>query len=262
MNSPLLFQELTREEARARASRTLMVFPVGSTEQHGPHLPVGTDTFVVEYVARAAATEARTEIPVLVAPTLPFGCSQHHLPFGGTMSLSTDTYYRVVSGVVESLILSGFRRIFILNGHGGNQELIQLVARDLALKYRSCLAAASYWVLAWDALIEQKAHMTGRLPGHAGAFETSQMMSLRPDLVRGPYPHREESNTSSSHSFSSPYRVESHGYWQNIEGYTDSPDRADAGRGKDYLAAVVSSVAKSLVEFYKTTESRIRELGD
>ena len=254
MNSHLLLQELTREEARACAPQTLLVFPVGSTEQHGPHLPVGTDTFVVEHIARAAAAAAGAEIPVLVAPTLPFGCSQHHLPFGGTMSLSTNTYYRVVSDVMESLITGGFRRIFILNGHGGNQELIQLVVRDLALKHQSSLAAASYWILAWDDLVEQKAHLAGRLPGHAGAFETSQIMSLRPDLVREPLPHRDEVKTSSSRSFQAPYRVESHGSWQSINGYTDSPDRAEAGRGKAYLAAVITSVAKSLIEVYKTTE--------
>jgi creatinine amidohydrolase len=259
MNSRLLFQELTREEARACASRTLMVFPVGSTEQHGPHLPVGTDSFVVEHVARAAAAEAGAEIPVLVAPTLAFGCSQHHLPFGGTMSLNTETYYRVVSGLVESLITSGFRRIFILNGHGGNQELIQLAVKDLALKYPSCLAAATYWILAWDDLIAHNAHLMGRLPGHAGAFETSAVMSLRPDLVREPRPHREVATTSTPQSFYSPYRAESHGYWQSINGFTDSPDRADAKCGQKYLAAVVSSVAKKLVEFYRSTQATMPE---
>jgi creatinine amidohydrolase len=254
MNSRLLLQELTREEARACASRTLLVFPVGSTEQHGPHLPVGTDTFVIEHIARAAAEEAGKQIPILVAPTLPFGCSQHHLPFGATMSIGTKNYYRVVSDMLESLITGGFRRIFILNGHGGNHELIQLVVKDLALKHPVCLGAASYWVMAWDELVEQKAHLTGRLPGHSGAFETSQIMALRPDLVREPLPHRDEVQPASPRSYTSPYRVEINGSWLSVDGYTDSPDRADAARGKAYLAAVVRSVAKGLVEFYRATE--------
>lgn len=254
MISRLLLQELTREEARACAPKSLLVFPVGAIEQHGPHMAVGTDTLIVDYIARAAATEASKEIPVLVAPTLPFGSSHHHLPFGGTMSLSTDTYYRVVNDLAESLITGGFRRIFILNGHGGNHELIQLVARDLALKYPARLAAASYWILAWDALIEEKAHLPGSLAGHAGAFETSEMMALRPDLVREPRPHRVDVEGCDPRNFHQPYRVESHGSWQSIDGYTDSPDRADAARGKAYLAAVVSSVAKSLVEFFRGPE--------
>ena len=145
MTSPSLFlSELTREEARAIAANALALFPVGATEQHGPHLPTGTDTFGVEHMAHAAAQAVRDRLPIVVTPTLPFGSSQHHLPFGGTISLGTETYYRVVYDLVESLITGGFRRIMILNGHGGNNELIQLVARDLALKHPAHLAAASY----------------------------------------------------------------------------------------------------------------------
>src|SRR5438034_8081666 len=92
----LLFEELTREELCAAAPDTLAILPVGATEQHGPHLPVGTDRFTVEHIARAAAAEAAGRIPVLVAPTLPFGSSHHHLPFGGTLSLGTETYYHVL----------------------------------------------------------------------------------------------------------------------------------------------------------------------
>ncbi len=245
-----MLHELTREEARAIAPTTLLLFPVGATEQHGPHLPVGTDFMTIEYIARAAAAEAAKAIPVLVAPTLPFGSSHHHLPFGGTMSVCTDSYYRVLSDLVESLIICGFRSIFILNGHGGNHELIQLVARDLARRHEARLAAASYWTLAWDALVELGAHLPGRLPGHAGAYETSQMLALRPDLVREPRPHRDGVTASDPRSFYRPYRVETHGFWQGIDGYTDSPDRGDCARGREYLAAVVKSVAKALSGFY------------
>ncbi|HEX5692471.1 MAG TPA: creatininase family protein, partial [Roseiflexaceae bacterium] len=155
----LLFDEHTREELRALAPTTLLVLPVGATEQHGPHLPVATDRLAVEHIARAAAQEAAAQIPVLVAPTLPFGSSHHHIPFGGTLSLGTETYYRVLVDLAESLIASGFRRIFILNGHGGNSELIQLAARDVALKHPAHLAAAPYWTIAWDALVEEGAHI-------------------------------------------------------------------------------------------------------
>ena len=94
MPSRLLLNELTREEARSIAPDTLLVFPVGATEQHGPHLPVGTDHLTVEHIARAAAAEIAASVPVVVAPTMPFGSSHHHLPFGGTMSLSTENYFR------------------------------------------------------------------------------------------------------------------------------------------------------------------------
>jgi len=252
MPSRLLLHELTREEARAEAPQTLVLFPVGATEQHGPHLPVGTDFLTVEHIARAAAAEVAAQIPILVAPTLPFGSSAHHLPFGGTMSLGTETYYRAVYDLTESLITDGFRRVFILNGHGGNHELVQLVARDLALKHPANVAAGSYWHIAWDALVEAGAHRLGRLAGHAGVYETSQMLALRPDLVAKLLPHREGVTGTDPRSIARPYRAEIHGFWQEINGYTDSPDRADADKGNTYLSVAARAVAAALVEFYRT----------
>jgi creatinine amidohydrolase len=117
------------------------------------------------------------------------------------------------------------RRIFILNGHGGNNELIQLVARDMALKHPAQLAAASYWTIAWDALVAARAHSQVELPGHAGIFETSLMLALHPELVQEPRPHRDAPAETTPRK-QVPYRVELHGAWQQIDGYTDSPDQA------------------------------------
>jgi creatinine amidohydrolase len=205
----------------------------------------------VEYLARAAASEAAKSISVVVAPTLPFGSSHHHLPFGGTLSLSTETYYRVVSELCESLIVGGFRSIFVLNGHGGNHELVQLAVRDLALKHPCRLATASYWNVAWDALVEAGAHKRGNLPGHAGRFETSQILALRPELVHEPRPHRASVRDSDPRSFHGPYRAESHGSWQQIDGYSDSPDLGTAADGQHYLSEAVRSIANALIEFHK-----------
>jgi creatinine amidohydrolase len=249
MSKRLLLQEVTRTVARTEAAETLLVWPVGALEQHGPHLPVGTDYLTVEWLARNAAQQAAEQIPVLVAPTLPFGSSQHHLPFGGTMSLSTEGYYRIVYELAESLISSGFGKIFIVNGHGGNNELVQLVARDLALKHPVSMAAASYWTVAWDALVALDAHKPGRLPGHAGAFETSLILALYPDLVQEPRPHRDHVASSDPRSFYRPYRAEQHGSWQAMDGYSDSPDHGDAEQGKAYLAAMVDALAAAMVEF-------------
>jgi creatinine amidohydrolase len=246
---PLLFDELTREELRALAPDALVILPVGATEQHGPHLPVGTDRFAVEAIARAAAAEAATQIPVLVAPTLPFGSSHHHLPFGGTLSLSTETYFRALYELAESLITSGFQRIFILNGHGGNSELIQLVVRDLALMHDADLATAPYWTIAWEALVAAQANDRA---GHAGTFETALVMAMRPELVHEPRPHREAPEGSGSRGYS-PYRVELHGAWQQIDGYTDSPDQATLDQGRRYLEIIVREVAQAFVAFYATT---------
>ena len=253
MPTHLLLEELTREEARALAAEALVVLPTGATEQHGPHLPVGTDTFAVTRVARAAAAGVAGEIPIIVAPTLPFGSSHHHLPFGGTMSLGTETYYRVLCDLAGSLITGGFRRIFILNGHGGNDELTQLAARDLALKHDAHLAAASYWNAAWVALTDAGGHQDGGLPGHAGFFETSLVMALRPELVREPRPRRDDAPGGDPRPIRT-YRAEFHGSWQSFDGYTDSPARADGARGRAFLDAAAGAVGRAFVEFYAATK--------
>jgi creatinine amidohydrolase len=254
----LLFNELTREDLRRIAPDTIAILPVGATEQHGPHLPVGTDTFAVEHIAREAARGVADRVPIVVAPTLPFGSSHHHLAFGGTFSLSTKTYYRVVYELVDSLLIDGFRRVFIVNGHGGNAELVQLVARDLALAKEADIAAASYWTIGWDDLVRVEAQRYGRFPGHAGAFETSLVLALRPELVREPRPHRE--NLAPWEPRIAPaYRLERHGSWQEIDGFTDSPDTGTAERGRLYLETIAGAVGRALVEFYAATGGTPRE---
>ena len=248
-----LLQELTRTEAKQLGPDAVLVFPVGATEQHGPHLPVGTDHFAVEHIARGAAQVAAAEIPVVVAPTLPFGSSHHHIPFGGTMSLSTETYYRLVYELCETLIAGAYRRIFIVNGHGGNHEVVQLVARDLALKYPVQMAAASYWTIAWDGFVAEGAHLGARLPGHAGFFETSLVMALRPELIREPRPHRDNVPDADPRGFARPVRIETHGSWQSFDGYTDSPDRATAERGRTYLDIAAQTVGDAIVSFHRAT---------
>lgn len=248
-----LLQELTRTEAKNLGPDAVLIFPVGATEQHGPHLPVGTDHFAVEHIARAAAQVAAAEIPVVVAPTLPFGSSHHHIPFGGTMSLSTETYFRTVYELCETLIAGEYRRIFIVNGHGGNHEVVQLVARDLALKYPVHMAAASYWTIAWDGFIEAGANIGARLPGHAGCFETSLVMALRPELIREPRPHRDNIPDGDARGFARPVRIETHGSWQSFDGYTDSPDRATAEQGRTYLEVAAQSVGAAILAFYRAS---------
>ncbi len=244
-----LLQEITRVEAARRASGALVVLPVGATEQHGPHLPLGTDFLIVEHVTRAAAREARADIDVLVAPTFQTGSSHHHLPFGGTISLSTEHYYGALRDMTETLIQSGFRRIFIVNGHGGNHELIQLVVRDLALLHSCNLAAASYWDLAREPLAERAPDLRERLPGHAGVFETSLIMALRPELVANPLPHRTAEELVRTAMPTLPFRAERSGFWESIGGYTDSPDRASAERGQRWLEITIVAVAAELVRF-------------
>lgn len=247
-----LFAELNREVLRDVAPDALIVMPLGATEQHGPHLPAGTDTFAIEWIAREACEIAAERISVVLTPALPFGSSAHHLVYGATLSLSTETYYKVLRDLLESLVESRFQRIFLLNGHGGNHELAQLAACDTALKHPVRVAAGSYWTMAWDALTAANAHENRRLPGHAGDFETSLMLSLRPELVSDEKPHREEVIGSDPRRFEAAWRHERHGFWTGIEGFTDSPDLAAADRGVEFRTIIARAVAGAFVEFYSS----------
>src|SRR5260370_8834953 len=112
-----LFAEMNREQLTAEAPAALAILPIGATEQHGPHLPTGTDCFTVENVARAAAEHASAEVPIIIAPVLPFGSSHHHFVFGATLSFSTQTYYPVLCDLLESLVTDGLTRTFLINTH-------------------------------------------------------------------------------------------------------------------------------------------------
>ena len=248
---PLLFDELTRVRLRELSTDALVVWPVGATEQHGPHLPTGTDAMHVEWVAREAAVRATARgVQVVVAPTLRIGSSEHHLPFGGTMSLPTEAYYRTIRAGVESLVTDGFRRVLVINGHGGNHEIIQLVVRDLAVELPDVhLGAGSWWTVAWDALVAAGAADIGRFPGHAGRFETSLVLAMRPDLVVHPLPHRDDPGSTDPRRFGADLRAEHSGSWQAIDGYGDSPDLASAELGHRWLDVAADAVAAAFVTF-------------
>lgn len=246
----LLLAEMSRRELRDFAPDGILLLPVGATEQHGPHLPAGTDTMTVELMAREAAARLTDSVPIRVAPTLPFGSSHHHLPFGGTLSLTSSVFAQVLMSLGESAARSGFRRLFILNGHGGNQELVEVAARDLALEHGLKVGAGSWWRLASDELAATSAAERGRVPGHSGAFETSIVLAFWPDLVDGPPPHR-ESTTPKGGLLT--YRLEQPDAWTEIDGFSDSPDTGAAEHGRTYVEAAIAGVCRALADFHART---------
>jgi creatinine amidohydrolase len=186
MRLKVLLGEMTREQIGQLAAETVVVLPTASIEQHGPHLPILTDSIICEAICLRAAEEAAAEAPVTVLPTLFFGLSRHHLPYPGVVSLTSTTYVRAIQEICETLARSGFRRLAIINGHGGNDEAIRLAARDVMNDLPVTILAASYWNLAGPE-VEKLASESGvdPVPGHAGGFETSLILALRPDLVVG-----------------------------------------------------------------------------
>jgi creatinine amidohydrolase len=244
--------EMTRSEAIKAAPESLLIIPLGATEQHGPHLPVGTDTLLVETIAERALLALQDSFPAVLAPTLPLGSSAHHMPFGGTLSLTSLSFYRVLMDLGRSAAAGGFRRMFYLNGHGGNHELAQVAARDLGLELPIAVGAGSWWAMAYDALIEAGSPTIRSIPGHAGGFETAAMMAMAAHLVREQPPIRED-QPAESPPFRSDYRTEIHGSWKATDGFTDNPADASAELGARFLTVAVAKIAADLTSFYSNS---------
>lgn len=169
----------TSPEVGAEAGRGVVaLIPTGAVEQHGPHLPVGTDFLI----ARAIADEvARSSDGVLVTEPLAYGCSWHHLAFPGTVSLSPRTYCAVVEDVCTSLAAGGLRPL-LLNGHGGNRAPLQVALANLAAAGVRATAVTYFELLRDRARELLPAFETAT--GHACALETSIMLHLAPEAVR------------------------------------------------------------------------------
>lgn len=184
MSHDVEWAKLTGPEIRAVTARgdALAVLPIGSLEQHGPHLPVITDTASVSAAAIRAAWLVADEMPVLVLPGLWTGMSEHHLPFGGTISLNFNELRGVLSGVVRSLRAIGFARLLIVNGHGGNIDPLSVAARELAHEYGLPVIACTPWFLTRQRVAEIAE--TKETPAHACEGETSVMLAIAPELVR------------------------------------------------------------------------------
>jgi len=160
----------------------VVLIPTGSLEQHGPGMPVFTDTLIVTAVAEAA--EAQLTSQVLLTPTLWLGASGHHLGFCGTLSADFDTYIGAIENVVESLIPHGFHRFYVLNGHGGNKEPNGIAMRKLKARHvEATFGHSSYYDFAKTAVAETLEGPLKELR-HACEAETSLILHLYPHLVR------------------------------------------------------------------------------
>jgi creatinine amidohydrolase len=240
------FGEMTAPEIRSRnRDQTLVVVPIAACEQHGPHLGVLTDTILATAVAEGL--EARLPDQVLLLPTLWVGASEHHLPFGGTLTLTLPTYIQTLVELMRPLLVEGFRRVLILNGHGGNIDPLKAALRRLDAEFPGrALTGAAYWQLAEP---ELAALCEGRLRevGHACEIETSMMLHLRPDLVRVDlYPedfdptraHLGRGRLSWPRDFGRATRAGSMG----------NPRLATADKGRRMLAAIIERVSATALE--------------
>jgi creatinine amidohydrolase len=238
---------LKASELRALAERdAIVVVPVAAMEQHGPHLPVMVDSLLCAEVALRAARRVAQQQPVVVAPTVWSGLSEHHMPFGGTFTLDFPTFFALLRCLCRSLTMQGFRRIFLLNGHGGNRWALRVVVDELSRELGAALATATYWEPAAGAI----ARILEQQPGvqHACEAETSMVMALRPELV-------DSARLAEAKFTEPPNAVTQRGghLWRPFAGRTPSgvigdPTAASATKGERLLDAAAEVIAELLLD--------------
>jgi creatinine amidohydrolase len=163
-------------------ARWIAVVPIAAVEQHGPHLPLGTDAFIgAAYLARAREM-LPDALPVTFLPLQWVGTSDEHRAFPGTLTLAAQSVIRLLTEIGESVHRAGLRKIVIANSHGGNVAAIDLAVRDLRVRLGMLAVACSWSRLGYpEGLFTAEERVHGI---HAGAIETSILLAARPDLVR------------------------------------------------------------------------------
>jgi creatinine amidohydrolase len=234
--------------------RLFAVFPTGAFVLNGPHLPFTTDTDIVTAIAEGI--ERSLGDRVLLTPTLWPGLSTHHMHFPGTMNVPQGAYIQLITELGKSLASMGAKKVFILNGHGGNDTPLRAALRELkTVVPNTRFVFASYWTLAANSLSEVRESDSGGM-GHACEMETSIMLHLDPTRVKldravrdGP-PHTDPYRKADM-QYSRPVFFVNEFHEVTASGVMGHPDLASAEKGKRFLDGIVKEVA-AFVEHYLT----------
>ena len=176
-NKPLILQEMSWPEVRDYLKKSdMVIIPLGSTEQHGPHLPLGTDY----YSALEMSKKVSAKTGVVVAPLLWLGYCKHHMGFAGTINISPETMEQFLFESVQSLIQHGFKRFLFFNWHGGND----IIQGKLAHRINNTTQAVAVAIGHGSPIQKREEKKEDFFDWHAGVNETSIMLHLMPGLVR------------------------------------------------------------------------------
>ena len=258
--------EMTWEEVQEAVTEgRVAVLPVGAVEQHGRHLPVDTDALLVESVIREAAKHFRQ---MVVCPTLPYGNSTHHLSYPGTISLGLHTFIEAVTEIVLCLGRHGFRKILLLNGHGGNRGPLNVAARLAQDRSPTplLLALANYYSFGAQAIQAEVRESGQGGMAHACEYETSLYLYFKPELVKmdravrripiSPIPeyiHADlmgDSPIALMVSEREPITA-ARDYTFSESGVAGDPTLASAEKGRKILERVVADLVGFLTRFYE-----------
>jgi creatinine amidohydrolase len=254
VNSHYLADLTTVEATSAFDSGAIVIVPVGATEQHGPHMPLETDWRLCTAMAERAASEVTTDgVRVLITPPVWAGYSPHHMAFAGTISLQPDTFRHVLIDIARSLWTHGARKILLLNGHGGNTNLLRGVAPELHFDAGVRVAVANYWDFALPFIAEWRDSGDGGID-HACELETSLMLAVRGELVQlervHDHPWKPISEfLSGDLLIGGPVSVSWYVSELSASGVLGSPELASKDKGEKVIAHLVPRLAAFLRDF-------------
>jgi creatinine amidohydrolase len=264
----------TRDFAQAQThgtlENTIAVLPVAATEQHGPHLPLNVDSALVDGVVAAALAYLPVDVPALFLPTQAVGLSPEHAAFAGTLTLKSETVIRLWTDIGESVAASGVKKLVLLNSHGGQVGVMDIVARDLRARLGLLVYSVNWFGLPLvgpqgedvNALFSAHEHRFGI---HAGDIETSMMLALHPaqvDMAQA------QNFASTSETRAQQFAILGNGKsaklgWQiqdyNPAGAVGNAAAATADKGRAVLDAAGRALAQLLAEIHQLPADTLRQ---
>ncbi len=255
-------QNFAQCKANGRLEQMIAVLPVAATEQHGPHLPLKVDSALVDGVIAAALPYLANDVPALFLPTQAVGLSPEHARFAGTLTLKAETTMRLWTDIAESVAASGVKKLVLLNSHGGQVGVMDIVARDLRARLGMLVYSVNWFGLPLlgpsgedvNALFSDHEHRFGI---HAGEIETSMMLALAPELVDMA---RAQNFASTSEDRAQKFAILGNGKsaklgWQmqdyNPHGAVGNAAQASADKGRAVLDAAGRALARLLAELHQ-----------
>lgn len=235
--------ELNWPQVRDLPRSTPIVFPIAALEQHGHHMPLFTDSLLLEAVLQRV--KPRFASNVVFAPLQWLGNSEHHLDFPGTLSAGPRTYLDLLKELARNFLFHGFERILFLNGHGGNivpaQQALFELRQETRKEQAALLLSATYWTLA-EGCAKPDPRFAQQEMGHACEWETSMMLCIRPDLVKG---HQSVAPVPFGRAFAPAHRA-----WvtkdRTVPGHIGQPHLATAEKGAILLDGFAADVCRLL----------------
>lgn len=248
------YEEFTWPEVRdAAAQNRVGVLPVGTIEQHGPHLPLITDVLTASEISRLAV-ERSPQAAVLLPPVY-YSFNEHHMDFPGTIAVDGETVVRYVRDIGVSLARHGFRKILLVNGHGSNVPFLDIAARQITIGTEAISAMVSWWSLIPKELLSELRE--SEYPGgmaHGCELETSVLLYLRPDLVQLDKAKRDIPAGTSRFFFwdlQAPAPINFQEWFSRYSetGTLGDPTKATKEKGEKFVNAVVDQMVALISEF-------------